>query len=341
MLKSEKNKDVLYLKLLSPKNGETIELHTEEQKKRLSVRQLCAQRGKDIDWLNLSREGEDRSAPEDVFFSWEGEGGEYALEISEKETFADSETYICAENRAAIGNFFIGRKYFWRVKTPNAVSETYWFETESDPPRFLNVEGVSNVRDIGGWKLCGGGKIKQGLIIRGGEMEIHQNITENGLKTMKEVLKIKTDLDLRAPGFASESALGKDRLLLIPIKAYSEFFDDGESARKVFEVFQKEENYPVYVHCWGGADRTGTVIFILEAVLGMSREDLFCDYELTSLGIWGNRTVNIDTFENFLNRLSEYGEKGDSINVLCEKFLKKIGITDEGIGKMRSILTEK
>ena len=73
----------------------------------------------------------------------------------------------------------------------------------------------------------------------------------------------------------------------------------------------------------------------------MSREDLFCDYELTSLGIWGGRTVNIDTFENFLNRLSEYGEKGDSINVLCEKFLKKIGLTDVGINQIRNILTEK
>lgn len=333
---------MFFLKLLCPKNGELIELHTEIQKNRLADKKFSNEPGKKIDWLDLHKEGEDRSFSKSIVFSWEDDcAGGYVFELCENENFCNPLMRECTKPYTEINNLYIGRTYFWRVRTADECSETYRFETEASAPRFITVEGVSNVRDIGGWNLCGGGKIKQGLVIRGGEMEIHQNITENGLKTMKEVLKIKTDFDLRAPGFVSESALGKDKLLLIPIKAYSEFFDDEKSARKVFEVFQNEENYPIYIHCWGGADRTGTVIFILEAILGMSREDLFCDYELTSLGIWGVRTVNIDTFENFLNRLSEYGEKGDSINVLCEKFLKKIGLTDVGIKQIRNILTEK
>ena len=37
-----------------------------------------------------------------------------------------------------------------------------------------------------------------------------------------------------------------------------------------------------YYHCYGGADRTGTIGFLLGALLGMSYTDLVIDFELTS-----------------------------------------------------------
>lgn len=330
------------MKLLSPKNNEKIDLHTEIQKEWLENKRLPKSGAAPKDWLNLQKEGTDRSFAANVDFSWEDENnGEYVFEISEYEDFEDSDIYICRDKHMELANFYIGRKYFWRVKTAAECSEVYSFETLPSAPRFLSVGGVSNVRDIGGWNLKGGGKIRQGLVIRGGEMEIHQNITEQGLDTMNNVLKIKTDLDLRAPDNVSESALGKGKLLVIESKAYDEFLNDEETARAVFEVFEREENYPIYVHCWGGADRTGTVIFILEAVLGMKCEDMFCDYELTSLGIWGERSIESDLFKAFMKKLKTFGEESDSVNVLCENFLKKIGITDSGIEKMRKILIEK
>ena len=41
------------------------------------------------------------------------------------------------------------------------------------------------------------------------------------------------------------------------------------------------ENKPLFFHCAGGADRTGTVACILEAMLGVSQSDIDKDYELT------------------------------------------------------------
>ena len=38
----------------------------------------------------------------------------------------------------------------------------------------------------------------------------------------------------------------------------------------------------VYFHCHGGADRTGTLAFLLEALLGVSESDLSKDFELTT-----------------------------------------------------------
>ena len=39
---------------------------------------------------------------------------------------------------------------------------------------------------------------------------------------------------------------------------------------------------PVYFHCAIGRDRTGTLAFLLEGVLGMSKSDIYKDYELTN-----------------------------------------------------------
>ena len=41
------------------------------------------------------------------------------------------------------------------------------------------------------------------------------------------------------------------------------------------------EGRSVYFHCAGGADRTGSLAFLIEGLLGVSEEDLSKDYEVT------------------------------------------------------------
>lgn len=43
-----------------------------------------------------------------------------------------------------------------------------------------------------------------------------------------------------------------------------------------------KNNKPVYFNCAAGADRTGTVACVLEAILGMDQSDIDKEYELTS-----------------------------------------------------------
>ena len=38
----------------------------------------------------------------------------------------------------------------------------------------------------------------------------------------------------------------------------------------------------IYFHCHGGADRTGTLAFLLEGLLGVSESDISKDFELTT-----------------------------------------------------------
>ena len=47
----------------------------------------------------------------------------------------------------------------------------------------------------------------------------------------------------------------------------------------------------VYYHCFGGADRTGTVGFLLNGLLGVSYTDLVIDFELTSYSSINNEHI--------------------------------------------------
>ena len=40
------------------------------------------------------------------------------------------------------------------------------------------------------------------------------------------------------------------------------------------EFFAEEENYPIYFHCRGGADRTGMIAMLLRAIAGVSDETI-------------------------------------------------------------------
>ena len=103
-------------------------------------------------------------------------------------------------------------------------------------------------------------------------------------------------------------------------------------------MFADPENYPIYYHCWGGADRTGTYAFLLGSILGMSDEDLAMDYELTSLSVWGCRSQDGEGFRAVLDGIAPYGRTAKE---RAENFLMEQGVTMEQIESIRTILLER
>ncbi len=326
------------IKLIRPVEGETVELLTEHQRA-FSARGDVAP----IDWLNLKRSsGEDCTFPKKAEFLWEGEAEQAVLEISERADFAGAWKIPAQGGRAAVGNLKMNTRYFWRVNGSEARS----FTTEAAAPRWIEAEGISNVRDMGAWRTKDGKRVRQGLIFRGSEMDTHHSITENGVRVLREELKIRTDLDIRgeAVGRVFESPMGKNvRFLLIPARAYGEYFreDQKETCRRIFGVFADAASYPVYFHCWGGADRTGTIALLLEALLGVSEEDMLSDYELTSLSVWGDRSRESDLFRSLMAALDQFGGPADSMNRKAENYLLSCGLTAEELGKIREIMLEE
>lgn len=211
--------------------------------------------------------------------------------------------------------------------------------------RWYHVEGMRNVRDIGGWN-----GLPEGRAFRGSEPDCLPNpdpkkyhglnVTPRGLETVKNVLGIKTDLDLRARSECPTpdiSALGV-RLVRVPIGSYMNAFTNPAGYAKALRVFADPSNFPVYFHCWGGADRTGTLAFLLQGLCGVSEADLSIDYELTSFAaIFGRRTragMKHFPFPQFVERLKTY--PGGTLSAKIASYMETtLGLSRDEISSIR------
>lgn len=244
-------------------------------------------------------------------------------------------------------NLYANTEYFYEVilelTSGNMLKSSGSFKT-ADTPRMLNVEGLVNVRDFGGRKTVDGQRIKQGLLYRGSEMdgsvEEAYAITADGVDTMLNDLKIKTDMDLRTKhNDTGVLPLGQGvERTFYEMVAYEDCFTmRGENlVRKVFVQLADKNNYPTYLHCTYGLDRTGTVCYLLGALLGMSEEDLETDYRLSALAL-GRLTE--DAYGEFKTKLATY--EGETLQEKTENYLLSAGVTEEEIAAIRAIFLEK
>ncbi len=206
-----------------------------------------------------------------VTFKWSSFLKNCKLVLSTDENFETSEEYITTRNEFEVTNLKSGTVYYWYVVNDFRKSRKRSFII-GNYPRMLYIDGIINTRDIGGYKTLDGYKVKQGLLFRGSELNNHYTITAQGKDQMVNNLKIKTDLDLREPLETSyngsqsiNSPLGETvDYYNIPIEAYESMFKEvynvdelmipiKENLNKIFtDILTDPNNYPIYIHCWGG-----------------------------------------------------------------------------------------
>ena len=167
--------------------------------------------------------------------------------------------------------------------TPGVVNtvDAWRVTTLGEPPRMLKLDGGWNVRDCGGWS-ADGGKVKYGLLFRGSRLE---NASSDDLALLASV-GVKLDLDIRNSANASGSTRipGASYRNVSIDDAYAPMIQNEPTAaaNACIAAMQSIVNDdPVYVHCASGADRTGCICALLEAVLGVTDRDIDRDYELT------------------------------------------------------------
>lgn len=159
----------------------------------------------------------------------------------------------------------------------------------TDALRMIRMAGVRNVRDLGGWP-CDGGIVQYGRIFRGGQLS-QNNVAIATAWDIAELkaLGVKVELDIRA---ASEqdrttSVLGDGVEFVSKPTANNAVGllknHPSEAVAILNAIFTAvAADKPIYFHCQAGADRTGTIAFILLALLGVDHVNLDIDYELTS-----------------------------------------------------------
>lgn len=236
----------------------------------------------------------------------------YKIQVSTDDSFPDGETIEVEANpdeEVRVKNLFQATTYYWRVIAGDTISQVEEFET-GDYPRWIDGADMFNIRDAGGYMTSSGQRVKQGLIFRGGEITTKAFGGDGGMSSIKHqftgtdeakdvfrnVMKIGNELDLRRNSdlsadnnynrcyFAEPDAEGKDDIIWtnVQLNSWENFLTNTADIRACFEAFAHADEKPVYYHCHGGADRTGTLGLFILGALGVSYSDIVIDYELTS-----------------------------------------------------------
>lgn len=330
------------------------------------------------DYCNLSI-NEEKSKKVALVFDANGfiENTEFTVTYGLTPDLSDGKTIKTTDSFVSIDNLLTRKTYYWKVSANEVESEVESFVTP-DGFRMMSAPGINNIRDMGGRPVSGNKHIKQGLVFRGGEMVTESyptdsgthygNLTEENVKVMREVLQIGYEIDFRgddesnnithSPLYDENDYPNIDYLRIPAMSAYDYIFnmkaDTWAGVKQMFLAFKDAETKHVYFHCWGGADRTGTVGFLLGGLLGMSYTDLIIDFELTSFSCNyrphnENDAKKIYRFPSLIYKLKTAKNKSGElfyapdkpISTLIEEVLiDKAGLTKQDITDIRNNLLE-
>lgn len=290
--------------------------------------------------------GGDIFYPDKVQLQWQAaeKATGYTVRLTTKKDFSDVITFDSTETSHKFGNLLVGTTYYWQVVAHTEAGDSYSavssFQT-AQTPRYLRINGIRNTRDLGGYVTEDGTqRLKQNMIFRSAQLD---GLTKKQVQTMLAEFPIKTDLDLRRPGETATAGVASplgDGVNYVNISgvAYKAAFRKAEMMKELL-IFTKEENYPVQIHCAGGKDRTGTLCFVLEALLGVSKEQCCFDYEATYFSANGERDGSIlPQFDEFVKMFDKL--KGETYREKAETFCRQCGLTDANMEAIREIMLE-
>lgn len=240
--------------------------------------------------------GRTECSTKSVMISWRNSGssGSYKVQLSKDSSFSKIDLERATTSTSiSLSNLEPSTYYYKVVDTKGNESLVDYFTM--NPLRTIKSTngGVVNMRDLGGWETTTGDKIRYGKLYRSA-------LPSTADVPLFNELGIKTEIDLRIKGGSADQigdfngispninyviALGEgerywpqyDMILEDQYKSYSKGYFD-----KIFTLMSDEANYPINFHCKSGADRTGTLAYLINGLCGVSYENLTKDFELTS-----------------------------------------------------------
>ena len=279
-------------------------------------------------------------------WSYAKEADSYTINVAldrnfTKVVFTDTveETSVCLGN-----TLYSGTEYYWQViandGNKQVRSEIFEFSTQAGT-RTIDLDGVSNTRDVGGYQTPDG-KTMQGLIYRTARLD---DVTQQGRETAEQ-LGIKTDLDLRSIGEGKENPLGINYVQATPAPNYTNGINTPESKnaiKTIFQTFANKDNYPIAMHCSIGRDRTGTATALLNALLGVNEHTIVGEYLLSAFGYISSWHKSQDALIGNINGLMAYIKtfEGETLSQKAENLLLGAGVTADEIQSVKDIMLGK
>lgn len=249
-----------------------------------------------------------------------------------------------------------------------------------DERRRVLFEGAANFRDLGGYPAIDGRRTRWERLYRADNLA---GLTEADLLRL-EALGLATLIDFRTPmerqaspdrlpagslvrrvelGFLPAGTL--DMLKLVKsgtisppelerrVMAQYRLFcvDHNEEYRQALAIALEPDSYPLLIHCTSGKDRTGFASALLLMALGVSRETVFDDYDLTNLyrravpQLFGPETPE-EIVTILLSARPKYLEAAldeiDRVYGSFEAYLEAaLGVDDAGRRRLVELLTEE
>jgi hypothetical protein len=171
----------------------------------------------------------------------------------------------------------------------------------------LRFEGLVNARDVGGLPTSDGRRVRTGKLYRS---ETAQLMTEADVAFAVGELGIRRVVDLRGVRLGGSGPLGEDGRGVVldfyelggGVDEHMDVSADGflagqlhRAAPVVARVLQEvvDTEGATLLHCHTGKDRTGFVIAVTLALLGVSDDDIVADYE-RSKPVFETMLANLD-----------------------------------------------
>ncbi|CAN7426398.1 tyrosine-protein phosphatase [Paenibacillus sp. LjRoot56] len=175
--------------------------------------------------------------------------------------------------------------------------------------RKVNVKGLDNFRDLGGYRTEDGRTVKWGKLFRANELAA---LTENDKQIVQD-LGIRTDIDFRSQGEVAQKPdpkipgmtyvwdpvmkdLGNStditQLFKMDYASMMAMMEDGQrnmvsdpqvqAYKTMFELLKDPSNGAIVYHCTAGKDRTGLGSALILLALGVDEKTIMQDYLLSN-----------------------------------------------------------
>lgn len=300
----------------------------------------------------------------EISFNHDAEEAEkYSVQVALDDSFENAWEFPAKDGKATIQNLYVGKTHYYRIKATTGedveYSKAYTLETANTLPRLINVDGMTNCRDLGGKVTENGNVIRQGLIYRTAALDDTISgsiITDVGRDTMLNYLGVKTEIELRGgPQGKGGEQNAKERPSLLNDESVTCHFnpmgyEGGKSPlfRNIipvvtfFEHFAEKDFYPAFFHCRIGTDRTGFCSTLLNGLLGLSIEDCYRDYLFSNFGkIQKTSTIHqtgSDSPDGYIADLLAW--EGDTFQQKVYNFLRTIGVSASTLNGILETLLE-
>ena len=166
----------------------------------------------------------------------------------------------------------------------------------ADAGRAVDLDGVVNARDLGGWP-AGTRRVRTGQLYRSGAL--HRATEADAVRLRDELgvrlvvdLRTRREIDLDGLGPLAAPPVAHVQLVLLEgasdptraatlVERYLEMFERaGGTLVRLLETLAAASE-PALLHCFAGKDRTGVAAAVILGSLGVADEDIVADYVRT------------------------------------------------------------